>query len=53
MLELPPNYDDVGYLKAALNGLVGTQWKCDRIGGIANILLDNDKMQPYDLEQDN
>jgi hypothetical protein len=40
----PLKYGNNDCSKAALDGLVGTLWRCDRIGGIVNILLAHNKM---------
>jgi hypothetical protein len=46
----PLTYDNNGCSEAAYDD---TLWRCDQIGGTTNILLDDDKMQPCDLKQDN
>jgi hypothetical protein len=46
----PLTYDNSGCSEAAYDD---TLWSCDQIGGTTNILLDDDKMRPCDLKQDN
>jgi hypothetical protein len=50
--KCPSNYDNNDSSETASSNLKGMLWRCDRIDGITTNLLDHDKKQPCDLEQD-